>query len=948
MVNGYRTEKYYTLQLSLLKLTFFGSIESLKTLNYEKCFLLITIIFSKISEHLYSPKELRMTNFEIAITRISEAKEKGSRYLDLSGLGLSSIPEQISELWNLCELDLSFNNFTEFPSVIIGMTNISSLNLNHNYLHDLPFTFGLYYSLKELDISYNSFGTIPDELSYLRELETIIYDRNPFHDRLPLEIKENDDIFYIKFYLDSLKPSIEPKKLFETKLLIIGKGEVGKTTLMKVIKNPKTKVKVGKEETTHGINIAGYNEDLFFPAIDPYYDWRFDYGELFYDEEESGAYSDRKKFTNVEDNEELIEEIYDELNRSIRSFPEPYDNINEKFFVKKRVKVNIWDFGGQEILYSTHQFFLTQRSIYVLVWEPRSDSYEENFDYWLNVIKRLGKDSPVIVVMNKSDISVKNIDERRYQNEFKNILGFHRISCVTKEGVKRFMNMLMYGVTGLKHMGDPLPAIWDHVRTVLKDRAADYISFTEFKNICNVEDDKEAIYIASYLSDLGDIIYFDNDMNLHNLVITNPHWLTKAIYELIHSLEVQKNDGLLEADNLSSLLDRRKYPKDKHLEILSLMERFEICFRVVGAKNLYVIPALLRASPDDAKLITKFETPEALKYHVTYDHMPSGIIERLICRLNKYLDGSNYWKYGAVFHTEHSRALVYIHTAKRKIFMYVDGSLKTEIYTLIQSAIKEINEDLKLKPGDSKEFIACICSECSVSNAPYMFEYDILSKYLVKSKETIDCRESTDSVNIRELLSGYRKTGMENNNILREVVLAASILQSRHKTFEGGHEDRINLYFQDLLRPIISSKGFFTSEQSLRGSSESRKQIGELDINIETIDGKSITFFEGFILRSLNKTVIDKHIRKSVLNYDSNGLKEKFTIVYCYAENYIDLFQKYQKYANTIDIESIEFIEIEDLSKIYVNGSEIKVLRSKYIRNNSRLVLYHLLINLNL
>lgn len=884
-----------------------------------------------------------MTNLEIALNKINNAKKDGSRYLDLSGLGLSIIPDQISDLWQLCELDLSFNNLVEFPSVLLEMTNIRSLNLSYNHLNSLPFIFGKWYSLKELDISYNSFGSIPEELSDLHEIEDIVFHRNPFHDDLPLEIQENEDIFYVKYYLDSLKPDIEPKKLFETKLLIVGKGEVGKTTLMRLIKDPRFNVKVGKEKTTHGINIDGYYESLFFPAKEPYYNSDFDFKDLFYCDEETVAnYSNRNEFINV--GYELDSDEIDFISE-IRN---PYNSIDQTYFVKKTVKINIWDFGGQEILYSTHQFFLTQRSLYVLVWEPRSDSQEENFDYWLNVIKRLGKDSPVIVVMNKSDISVKNIDEQRYLEEFKNILGFYRISCISKEGIEKFINILMDGVTQLKHMGDQLPNIWDHIRIEIQDMKVDYISYSDFKKICNVEDDKKANYIASYLSDLGDIIYFNSDIRLQNLVIINPHWLTKAIYELIHSLEVQKNDGLLKADNLSILLDTKKYPKDKHLEILSLMEQFEICFRVLGGKNLYVLPALLKASPDDHRLINLFKIPEALKYQVGYNHMPSGIIERLICRLNKYLESNKYWKYGAVFNTEHSRALVYVDNVKRKIYMYILGDIKTDLYNLVQSAIKEIHDDLKLKQTDWNEYIACICPECLVSNSPYMFEYETLRKYRAKNKEIIDCRESTDPVNILELLSGYRKTSRENNDILRELIDASSILQSRHKMIEKFNEDQINVYLQDLLRPKILSKGYFTNEQSLKGSSSSKKQAGELDISVETIDGKSITFYEGFMLKSLDRTIIDRHIIKTIKNYDPNGLKEKFVGIYCYAENYLDLVKKYMDYVNTIVIEGIEFIAIEDLSSIYVNGSEMKVMRSKYTRNSSRLILYHLLINLEL
>jgi internalin A len=78
------------------------------------------------------------------------------------------------------------------------------------------------------------------------------------------------------------------------------------------------------------------------------------------------------------------------------------------------LQVNVWDFGGQEIYHATHQFFLTKRSLYLLVWDARKDYDVVSFDYWLSVIQLLSDSSPVIVVLNKIDERIKNIDERAF------------------------------------------------------------------------------------------------------------------------------------------------------------------------------------------------------------------------------------------------------------------------------------------------------------------------------------------------------------------------------------------------------------------------------------------------------------------------------------------------------------------------------------------------------
>ncbi|HNL39236.1 MAG TPA: hypothetical protein PKH43_08880, partial [Saprospiraceae bacterium] len=67
--------------------------------------------------------------------------------------------------------------------------------------------------------------------------------------------------------------------------------------------------------------------------------------------------------------------------------------------------VNLWDFGGQEIQYMTHQFFLTRRSFYVLLADGRREV--GNFPYWFKVINLLGADPgsgeklPVLVLLNE-------------------------------------------------------------------------------------------------------------------------------------------------------------------------------------------------------------------------------------------------------------------------------------------------------------------------------------------------------------------------------------------------------------------------------------------------------------------------------------------------------------------------------------------------------------------
>ena len=62
----------------------------------------------------------------------------------------------------------------------------------------------------------------------------------------------------------------------------------------------------------------------------------------------------------------------------------------------ENVRINIWDFGGQEIMHSTHQFFLTKRSLYLLVLNGRQGHEDADAEYWLSLIESFGEDSAVI------------------------------------------------------------------------------------------------------------------------------------------------------------------------------------------------------------------------------------------------------------------------------------------------------------------------------------------------------------------------------------------------------------------------------------------------------------------------------------------------------------------------------------------------------------------------
>ena len=78
----------------------------------------------------------------------------------------------------------------------------------------------------------------------------------------------------------------------------------------------------------------------------------------------------------------------------------------------QRFRLNVWDFGGQETYHATHQFFLTRRSLYVLLDDTARDhksASDAGFNIgWRPLTSSAG--SPVLIFQNEKGGRSKDID----------------------------------------------------------------------------------------------------------------------------------------------------------------------------------------------------------------------------------------------------------------------------------------------------------------------------------------------------------------------------------------------------------------------------------------------------------------------------------------------------------------------------------------------------------
>ncbi|MFN6502109.1 MAG: COR domain-containing protein [Nostoc sp. DedQUE01] len=192
--------------------------------------------------------------------------------LDFSSNQLSSLPAKIGQLTNLQSLDLYNNQLSSLPAEIGQLTNLQTLHLSRNQLSSLPAEFGQLTNLQTLHLSRNQLKSLPAEIGQLTNLQILHLSRNQMSS-LPVKIRQLTNLRQLELsnnLLEPLPPEIESKglkailnfygqqqetdRLYEAKLLIVGEGGAGKTTLAKKIQDQKYTLQQD-ENTTEGIDV---------------------------------------------------------------------------------------------------------------------------------------------------------------------------------------------------------------------------------------------------------------------------------------------------------------------------------------------------------------------------------------------------------------------------------------------------------------------------------------------------------------------------------------------------------------------------------------------------------------------------------------------------------------------------------------------------------------------
>ena len=639
------------------------------------------------------PKSLKLCGNQFTTLPSAIGQLTGLQELNLSDNRLTVLPPEIGQLTELQELNLNRNRLTALPPEIgllaalqvLGLDSnqlialpaevgqlaaLRSLYLDLNRLTELPLEIGRLTHLQRLDLLGNQLTVLPAELQGLQQLKELYLHDNPAL-AIPPEVlgprwdedeDEDEEVgdrygyrggdryedgygrVYSKtpakpsnvlgYYFKSVREGSRP--LLEAKLLILGQGAVGKTSLVKRLVDGTFDL---HQQKTDGIDIAHWT----IPG---------------------------------KDNQEI--------------------------------RVNIWDFGGQEIMHATHQFFLTKRSLYIVVLDARKGENEGNVFYWLRIIESYGGDSPVLVVTNKCEGACRlDLDEYRLKKDYPSIRAFFNTSCRKGIGIEELKNAINEQVQGLGHVYDRVPKSFLETKANLEEQteSKDYLELREYRKICQgqgIDEREDQDLLLRFLHDLGVVLHFADPDSLYRLDetnILNPRWVTNGVYKILNDPQLAKRGGALGLRDVNRILRTGEgYPKNARLFVLGMMERFELCFEGFKGKRGYLVPELLPKNEPELEL----EESDILRFEYNYEFLPEGLLPRFIVRMHSHLKGETVWRRGVLVDIEGNEALVRGDLQAGRIYISVFGSPtgRRRALTVIRTAFQAIHRTIPGLQGE--------------------------------------------------------------------------------------------------------------------------------------------------------------------------------------------------------------------------------------------------------
>jgi GTPase SAR1 family protein len=423
------------------------------------------------------------------------------------------------------------------------------------------------------------------------------------------------------------------------------------------------------------------------------------------------------------------------------------------------MQLNTWDFGGQQIYHATHQFFLTTRSLYLVVWNARQGFEQGKLYYWLDTLQARAPESPVLLVATCTEDRPADLPLTELQKKYPQIKGNFSVSNRDGTGINAVREAVTKVAAGLPLMGERWPATWLRAAQAIRSVKENSIPAQAYRQIVSKQklSAQDQQVLSRWLHELGDIVHFQDDRELNDVVLLQPDWVTATICRVLDSEAVDKAMGVLTRECMEGIWETLDPSMQQHF--LRLMERFDLSYRTLEDRDISIVVERLPWEPPAYQEAWQAIASGPNCKHVSMKFqfgstLPAGLPTWFIARSHRFTTHTH-WRQGALFADAPVRehlALVQADPHDRNIWLTVRGPAPHNFFALLRDGLELT---IARFPGLPVQRLVP-CPGHNGEPCPHEFDFANLERAVKRAKpvEELQCPVGLAMVSVPELLFG--------------------------------------------------------------------------------------------------------------------------------------------------------------------------------------------------
>lgn len=435
--------------------------------------------------------------------------------------------------------------------------------------------------------------------------------------------------------------------------------------------------------------------------------------------------------------------------------------------------LSVWDFGGQRTYRSAHRFYLTNRSLFLMVFNCREEWDDPRMREWLKAASARGKESAILLIGTHSREHRHGLPLATLRRDFPQIVPeVFYVDSAYRTGIDQLLAAVTERAARLPLMGVRWPKSWLRAVDAVAGLPGDHAPLETVDGAMaetGLQDPETRANLRAALHHRGEILHFADEADLADIVVLRPTWLDGHVTKILDSVDVHDRHGLLSRTELDKAWPGTPHALRSHL--LGLMGAFDLAYRVDAPEHddvCLVVDRLPHDPPQYSRIwdgALKQEGADEVRVVVDFDGpgLLAGIPTWFIAREHRFTTDLH-WRYGALLYDRFDskcHALLVADERRGTVELAVRGIMPVTFMSVLRAGFVT---PLHQRYPDLEWTIKIPCPCRGPRERPgacrYLFESGYLRRAQAKRRTTVECQETLNEVPIERLLYGLERASL--------------------------------------------------------------------------------------------------------------------------------------------------------------------------------------------